>query len=135
MDVQADLRLCWSHRFYCRFCRALAHIAFNLFLFVPQVFFFFLCLGKPVLFYRKYCIQTHAFSKYVKKKKKQQIRKIINIPCFVFIQITEIWTFYLVFHIWRVHQHLASVAEPVNQSTGRTDKGGYLKFYMYRPLE
>ena len=26
MDVQADLSLCWSHRSYCRFCRAQAHI-------------------------------------------------------------------------------------------------------------
>ena len=25
-DVQADLSLCWLHRSYCRFCRALAHI-------------------------------------------------------------------------------------------------------------
>ena len=25
LDVQADLRLCWSHRSYCRFCRKLAH--------------------------------------------------------------------------------------------------------------
>ena len=26
VDVKADLSLCWSHRSYCRFCRALAHI-------------------------------------------------------------------------------------------------------------
>ena len=26
VDVQADLNLCWSHRSYCRSCRALAHI-------------------------------------------------------------------------------------------------------------
>ena len=26
MDVEADLSLCWSHRSYCRFCRALAKI-------------------------------------------------------------------------------------------------------------
>ena len=24
-DVQADLRLCWSHKSYCRFCHALVH--------------------------------------------------------------------------------------------------------------
>ena len=29
MDVQADLSLCWSHRSYCRFFRALAHIKEN----------------------------------------------------------------------------------------------------------
>ena len=27
VDVQADLSLCWSHRSYCRFCRALAQIS------------------------------------------------------------------------------------------------------------
>ena len=26
VDVHADGRLCWSHRSYCRFCRALAHL-------------------------------------------------------------------------------------------------------------
>ena len=26
MDVQANLNICWSHRSYCRFCRALAHM-------------------------------------------------------------------------------------------------------------
>ena len=26
VDIQADLSLCWSHRPYCKFCRALAHI-------------------------------------------------------------------------------------------------------------
>ena len=26
VDVQAELRLCWSRRSYCRFCRALAHM-------------------------------------------------------------------------------------------------------------
>ena len=25
MDVQADLRICWLHRSYCRFCRVLAY--------------------------------------------------------------------------------------------------------------
>ena len=26
MDIQANPSLCWSHRSYCRFCRALAHL-------------------------------------------------------------------------------------------------------------
>ena len=26
VNIQADLNLCWSHRSYCRFCRALAHL-------------------------------------------------------------------------------------------------------------
>ena len=29
VDVQADLSLCWSHRSYCRFCRALAQLYFH----------------------------------------------------------------------------------------------------------
>ena len=35
LAVQADLCLCWSHRSYCRFYRALTHIAFVLSLFYP----------------------------------------------------------------------------------------------------
>ena len=27
VDVQADLSICWSHRSYCSFCRALAQIS------------------------------------------------------------------------------------------------------------
>ena len=30
VDVQADLSLCWSHRSYCRFCRALPQILIHL---------------------------------------------------------------------------------------------------------
>ena len=26
VDVKADLRLCWSHRSYCRFCYVLTHM-------------------------------------------------------------------------------------------------------------
>ena len=29
VDVEADLSLCWLHRSYCGFCRALAHIVSN----------------------------------------------------------------------------------------------------------
>ena len=28
VDEQVDLSLCWSHRSYCRFCRALAQITY-----------------------------------------------------------------------------------------------------------
>ena len=27
VNVQADLSHCWSHRSYCKFCRALAHLS------------------------------------------------------------------------------------------------------------
>ena len=29
VDAQADLSLCWLHKSYCRFCRALAHIVYK----------------------------------------------------------------------------------------------------------
>ena len=42
VDIQADLSLCWSHRSYCWFCRALAHFIspqkLRHFCLVPHVF-------------------------------------------------------------------------------------------------
>ena len=43
VDVQTDLSLCWSHRSYCRFCRALAQI----FIIFYLIFFQQYCLYEP----------------------------------------------------------------------------------------